>query len=242
MRKRIQFQLYELGSVGAMAKKLISSSGGVVYVAAENDPSKVAITDKDGATLSNPRALTNGACEFHVDTSVSKVDLFIQCPDGQFVVARGVDETVQDIGVDVGQMHQCMVIPFAQADFTANTETDTGFDEPLSGKAMMLPNPAIRVTTADATETLDVGTDGAVTNDPNGFLAAVSLGTPGLVKGSLANGVLTLGALLFVQDSANAGDEAPEGHLSTGENITITTSAGSDTGEGYIYLPYLLLN
>jgi hypothetical protein len=42
----------------------------------------------------------------------------------------------------------------------------------------------LNVITVDATETVDVGTMGT-SNDPNGFLAAASLATAGIVRGSL---------------------------------------------------------
>lgn len=243
-RKRIQFQLYELGSIGGMAKKLIQDSGGVVYVAQDGDPAKQSITDKDGAALSNPRALTNGYCEFYVADTVARVDLFIQCPGGQFVVAPNVDESIADIGVDVTRLNHVMVIPWYAGDVTAAAETDTGFDLPLH--AAVLPTPLLRVHTVDATETIDVGLLSSETaGDADGFIAAASVATAGLIKATVVNGGNTMGALFEVQDSANAGDLTHEPHVITGSNatsVTLTTTAGSDTGKGYIILPYLLAN
>lgn len=240
MSKRCKFQLYEQGAMVG-GGKAIESSGGVVYVAQNGSPSKRTITDVDGTALTNPRALTNGSCEFYVADSVEKVDLYIACPDGQFLVVQDAEvEQIDDLYVDKGVKHQCMVIPFDQADFSAATEKDSGFDEPKSGKALMLPHPAIRVTTVDATETMEVGTDSADSGDADGFLDAIDLATAALVQGLILNGANTMGALFERQDSANAGDLVPAAHVSAGKSITYTTTAGSDTGKGFIYLPYLL--
>ncbi len=240
--KRVKFQLYEQGALVG-GGKAITSSGGVVKITSADAQAKLAITDVNGSSLTNPRALTNGSCELYVADTVSSIDMFIASPDGRFVVVKGVaPDEVDDIYVDTSVKDQVMVIPFDQADFTANTETDTLFDEPLTGKALIKPNPAVRVTAIDATETIDVGTDSGDGGDANGFIAAAALGVTGLIKGTLTNGAATLGALLSVQDSANAGDLVPEGHVSAGKSITITTSAGSDTGKGYIYLPYVLMD
>lgn len=72
-------------------------------------------------------------------------------------------------------------------------ETDTNFTLPTNA---IVKDAWLNVITVDATETVDVGTAGT-SNDPNGFLAAASLATAGLVYGSLADGAVTRGALLF---------------------------------------------
>lgn len=241
-KRKIEFQLYELGSVGAFAKKMITASGGVVYVAGNGDAAKQAITDVDGTALANPLALTNGAAVFYVPDTVASVDLFIMAPGGQFVVVPDVDESIQDIGVDTSRIDQVAVIPFAIADTTAAAETDTGFDFPLH--SAVKPNPKVRVSAIDATETIDVGLLSSETaGDADGFINALVLDTAGLVKATLLASGDTMGALLSVLDSGNAGDDAPEEHVITGSNatsITYTLTAGSDTAEGYIYLSYSL--
>jgi len=242
-RRKIEFQLYELGSVGAFAKKMLTASGGVVYVAGNGDAAKQAITDVNGTALTNPRALTNGACVFYVPDTVASVDLFIQCPGGQFVAVPDVDESVQDIGVDTTRIHQVMVVPFSATDSTAAVETNTGFDFPLH--AAVLPTPFVRVSAIDATETMDVGLLSSETaGDADGFINGLVLDNLGLVKATLLASGDTMGALLSVLDSANAGDDAPESHVITGTNatsVTYTLTTGSDTAKGYIYLPYLLM-
>lgn len=236
-RTQVKFQLYDADSA------VINGSGGVVYVAAANDAAKQAITDKDGVSLTNPRALTAGGCEFYVPSTVTEVDLYIMAPDGQFVVKTGVKPgTLQDVRVDTANRNQLAIIPFAIGDTTAAAETDTGFNMPLY--SAVLPTPMVRVLTVDATETIDVGLLSSETaGDANGFAATLDVATAGLVKATVLQGSNTMGALFEVQDSANAGDLTHEAHVITGSNavsVTYTLTAGTDTAEGFIILPYVL--
>jgi hypothetical protein len=117
-----------------------------------------------------------------------------------------------------------------------NTEQDTGWD--LPDKCMVL-NVWLDVTTADASQTLDVGTDGTGSNDPNGFLAAASVNATGIVKGTLASGGQTLGALLYV-DESGGGVLVPEPDVSSGgESVTYTGSDTTNTMRGSIYIMYI---
>ena len=237
-RTQVKFQIYDMDG------KAITASGGVVYVAAADDAAKNAITDKDGTALTNPRALTAGGCEFWVLATVATVDLYIMAPGGQFVVKTDVvPGTIQTIKVDTNQRNQVAVIPFAIGDTSAATETDTGFDFPAA--SAVLPTPMVRVLTVDATETIDVGLlSSESSGDADGFVNAVALDTAVLVKATLLASGDTMGALLSVLDSANSGDDAPEAHVVTGAaatSITYTLTAGSDTAEGFILLPYVLM-
>lgn len=237
-RKQVQFQLYDFQG------KAINATGGKVYVAASGDAAKQAITDKDGTALTNPRALTTGGCEFWVVDTVADVDLYIMAPGGQFVVVTDcVPGQVQDIKVDTQQRSQMAVIPFAIGDTSAAAETDTGFDFPAA--SAVLPYPMVRVSTVDATETIDVGLlSSESSGDADGFINAVALDTAVLVKATLLASGDTMGALLSVLDSANSGDDAPEAHVVTGAaatSITYTLTAGTDTAEGFILLPYVLM-
>jgi hypothetical protein len=207
----------------------IVTAGGVAYVAKNGLASKQACTDKDGTALSNPVALVRGSLDIWCTSLTNAmVDLYIQCPGGQFVVARNISPSgPNEIPVNTVNPNQCMVIPWAQADFTAATETDTGFDCPAANTAVFLADSgsaAVRVVTIDATETIDVGTDSTDSGDADGFISAAAIGVAGIIQD---NGAL-LGTLV--------------GHLSAGKSITITTSTGSDTGLGFIYLNYRLMN
>lgn len=114
-------------------------------------------------------------------------------------------------------------------------ETTTGFTFPTT--AIVL-DVYLNIITEDATETVDVGTAGT-SNDPNGFLAAASIATAGLVKGSLASGAQTKGALLY-EDEDGAGALVPGVCITAGgDPVTYTCSAGSDTAVFDIIIVYL---
>ena len=240
MTQRIEFQLYALGTGATVIGEIITAAGGVVYVAQAGDAQKRAITDKGGVALTNPRALTAGGVEFYVADSVVSADLYIMAPGGQFIVKKGIKPGSHDFAVDISQRHQVAEIPFAIADTAAATETDTGFNMPLH--SAVLPNPMVRVLTVDATETIDVGLLSSETaGDANGFLALADVATAGLVKGTLISTGQTIGALLSADEGA--GVLLPEAHVVTGTNavsVTYTLTAGTDTAEGFIVLPYVL--
>lgn len=238
-RYKYHFQLVDK-ALGAFAGPPITGAGGVVKVCVAGSPLKAAITDKDGAAASNVASLTRGAVTFYsVETSV---DLFVQAPDGQFVALYGVKPSdVNEIPVDRYNPNQVMVVPFHITDFPANTETDTGFD--ITTTMAMLPNPVLQITAIDTGIVLDVGTDGSGSNDPDGLIEDGVMDALGLVVPKVTNSAKTLGALLYVQDSANAGDEAPSAFAeTTSENLTITPAASADTCAGYVILPYLNLS
>lgn len=223
--------------------ELIQASGGKVYVAKAGDAQKETLYDMSGASLANPVFMINGNFEFQVDADVNSVDLYIMAPGGQFVVHKGVKPGgPNEINIDTGVLNQVAVIPFSIADTTATTETDTGFDAPAN--SIFLPQPCVRVTTADAGITIEGGLLSSETSgDADGFIDAVSVAAAGVAKATIANAGNTLGALFEVQDSANAGDLTHGVHVVTGANatsITYTLSAGADTAEGFLVLPYIL--
>lgn len=220
--------------------KTIITAGGKVYVAITGDAAKQTLYDKDGAALSNPVTPTRGFINFFVADTVEKVDLYGLAPGGEFFVRKEiVPSGDNELLVDTNNRYQSFVIPFAIADTSAATETSTGFVIP--SKAAMLPTPFVDVLTADATEDIDVGTLSSDSGDADGFIDSVSVGTAGIAKATLLASGDTMGALLSVLDSANAGDDAPEADVSmVGKTITYTLSTGSDTAEGFIHLPYYL--
>lgn len=116
------------------------------------------------------------------------------------------------------------------------TETQTGFTLPANA---IVKDIFLNVIAVDATETVDVGTQG-VSNDPNGYLAAASLATAGLVKGILADGAITLGALLFEETGtgADVANARTVDITAGGDPISYTCSAGSDTAVFDIIIEY----
>jgi hypothetical protein len=232
---------YRMQLIDTVTGDAISASGGKCYVATAGGAAKAALLNAAGATLANPVSLTAGVIEFYVDDSVNSVDLYVQAPSGHAVILKGVPASGPNaIFINKSTLNTVLVVPFSATDSTAAAETNTGFTVPT--RAAVLPaGIGVEVRTVDPTETLDVGTLSTDSGDADGFLAAVSVATAGFIKGTLANGALTLGALLFVQDSANAGDEAPEPNTtSTGKAITYTLTAGSDTAAGFICIPMQL--
>lgn len=228
--KRIKFQLYA-GMGGFPRGAMIAAVGGLVMVTTAGSAVKATLTDASGASVSNPVMLTSGGAEFYVANSVSSVDLYIQAPGGQFVTHSGfVPGGDSDIAVDVTNRNQVAIIPFAIGDTTAATETDTGFNEPSNA---LITGAAVRVVTADATETIDVGTDSTDSGDADGFVSAVALDTADLVRE-------TNGALVSTTVATTPSVTFPSSHVSTGKSITYTLTAGSDTAEGFIVLPYTM--
>lgn len=231
---------YSIQLIDTVSGKSIDGSGGKAYVAKAGDAQKETLYTKAGGALANPITLTNGKLDFYVADSVISVDLYVQAPGGHFIVARGVVPSGESISIDKGRSDTVYVIPFAIADTSAATETSTGFAIPSNG--MVLPTGVgVDVSTADSGITIDVGTLSTDSGDADGFIDGVSVASAATAKASLANGATTFGVLLYVQDSANAGDKAPEANVSMGgKTITYTLSSGADTAEGFIKLPVRL--
>jgi hypothetical protein len=219
---------------------LISATGGVVFVAQAGTAKKQTIySPSTGLAITNPMALTNGSFNFNVPDTVQSVDLYILSPTGHMTVLKGVEPSGDaSIMLDDKSLDTTLVIPFSATDQTGDaTETDTLFVLP----GAVQPNVAVQVTATDATETILFGTLASDSGDADGFGVGISGATSGYIKPTLVNGGTTLGALLFVQDSANAGDEAPEQNVSMiGKKVTYTLSAGSDTAQGFLVLPVRL--
>lgn len=117
------------------------------------------------------------------------------------------------------------------------TETDTNFTLPTNA---IVKDIFLNVITVDATETVDVGTAGT-SNDPDGFLVTAALDTLGLVKGSLADGAITLGALLY-EETGTGVDVAYARTVDItagGDPVSYTCSAGSDTAVFDIIIEYV---
>lgn len=121
---------------------------------------------------------------------------------------------------------------------TANTNTNSEFVLPTN---CIVKNVYLYVGTADTTETIDVGTDGISTSDPNGYIAGASLSAAGLVIPAITSGAVTRGALL-VNTATAASTSATTmkwDAASGGATITWTTSDGTDTFDGDIIIEYV---
>lgn len=114
-------------------------------------------------------------------------------------------------------------------------ETQTAFTLPTNA---IVNDVYLNVITVDATETVDVGTMGT-SNDPNGYLTGASVATAGLVYGSLLDGSVTRGALLYeITEATTAAARMPD-ITSGGDPISHTGSAGSDTAVFDIIIEYV---
>ncbi|MDP2621804.1 MAG: hypothetical protein Q8P46_16785 [Hyphomicrobiales bacterium] len=220
--RKYKFQLQDR-PIGAFAGPSIIGSGGQCLITSAGDCAKLALTDADGAALTNPISLTRGSGEFYTANTVDAVDLFILTGEGfaTQLWSVGPDE-LHEVPIDRSNRSQMLVFPFSIDDQVSdNTEVDTGLD--LIVGMVMQPFPYVKVVTADAGETVDVGTGEVVPadgGDADGFVSLLSLTSTGLVAD-------TNGALLNAVE-----------YIAPADSLTWTLSAASDTAEGYVFLPY----
>jgi hypothetical protein len=114
------------------------------------------------------------------------------------------------------------------------SETQTDFTLPAKA---IVNDVYLNVIVVDATETVDVGTMGT-SNDPDGFLDGVSLADLGIVRGSLLDGSVTRGVLLYeITEATTAATQMPCLTASS-DPISYTCSAGSDTAVFDIIVEY----
>jgi len=255
MSLQYDLQLYE-GYGGFPKGALISADGGQCYVVAAGDAAKVAITDEDGVSLTNPIAMTGGNAEFYVANTVADVDVYMMTPGGQFVTRLGLKSGPTDIGVDVHQKDQVAIVPFSMTDMTAATEFDTGIELPTDA-LVFAEGMSVDTITVDATETIDVGILSTESNgDANGFMNLMLVSVLGNfpAKGTFTIGSnevfalsTTLGALVVafgagLDAATDTGQHAelPYRIDGTAHTISITPTAGSDTAEGFAHIPYQL--
>lgn len=140
------------------------------------------------------------------------------------------DADGQVLGAGSGQMQ------IKKIDITANVTGEQ--------TVWTIPNPSLIhdvylvVTTADAGETMDVGTDGAGSNDPDGFLDGVSLNATGIVRGTCAAGAVTYGALIITETGGAAVNNVEPAIITGVASLTYTPSGTPSTMRGSIYVLY----
>lgn len=217
----------------------IIKAGGACYVAQNGLPTKEALFDSSGATLANPVTITNGHIDFWVADATLLVDLYVQGPDGHFVVVKDIAPSgPTSIFIPTQDKLGVMVIPFDIADTAAAVETDTGFDLPLDAQVIG-DGAGVLVSTADATETIDVGIlSGEAGGDANGFFALLDVAIAGMIAAAGAiYGTLLLTTFATTPTVNVAGRHTGDG---TAESISYTLTASTDTAAGFIVLPYQL--
>jgi len=229
----------------------INDNSGVANVLVDGSPTEVTLYADEVATAkSNPLTFTDGFVDFWTAESVSSVDISILTAAGEAIFISGQSASEVRINVDTQKREQTLMIPFA----ASTAETDTGFDLPAN---LLLESCCVRVTTVDATETLDVGLlSSEAGGDANGLISAISVATAGVIQPIVyTNGsneayvsAFVGGALMYAgrvgtdldQDNGMAGSL---GYVTDGtaKSITHTGTAGSDTAAGYIILKYVKL-
>lgn len=122
--------------------------------------------------------------------------------------------------------------------------SETGSDWSLPDQAVVY-DVFLRVITAESKgtgKTLDVGIDSDDSGDADGYLVGVDVSSTGLIKSTLENGSVTLGAL-FKTDTDGSSDYAKEADVeSGGKEITYTASnADWEEFEGNLYIVYAVL-
>ena len=115
-----------------------------------------------------------------------------------------------------------------------NSERTTDFTFPAQ---VIVHDVFLNVLTVDATETVNVGTEGT-SNDPDGFLVAASLATAGTVYGDLADGAVIRGALLYEITEATTAAARRPCITCGGDPVSYTCSAGTDTAVFDIIIDY----
>ena len=221
--RRFEVQLQDMPMGSDIAGPSVGGTGGKMLVTANGSQKKATLYNADGSSLSQPLSFTAGKCTFHTLDTIESVDLFGYANDGRAFTMFAVKADAISFIPLTRAREQVMVIPFHIDDFAATVETDTGFDMPTPA-LFKADGVGINVVTIDATETIDVGTATSESGDPDGLISAASVGTAGVVADN--------GALY------SSGAPAVSG----GKSIVITTTAGSDTGTGYVFLPYQLMN
>lgn len=154
---------------------------------------------------------------------------------GTQVTTTAAELNTLDISVVGGQRKLKTIAITAKAN---TNENSTGWSLPAKA---IVHGVFLVVTTAEATgttKTIDVGTLSSASGDANGYLAAVSTATLGLVKGTLLSSGQTLGALLSV-DESGAGVLVPEADISMGgKQITWTAGSAQTEFVGTIVIDY----
>jgi len=183
---------------------------------------------------------------------VTSVDLSILTATGFAVFIESATQACGKVLINLEDRNQLLVVPFL---FNDNAVADTGFDLPAG---LLIEEALLRVTTADADETIEFGFDNATeSGDLDGLIDAASLASTGYVElaGQITGGsnidylgTEYRGALLCTHiDGADAvatvGGSTVKKYITDGtiKSLVYTCSAGSDTARGYFIVKYEVL-
>lgn len=245
---------YKIQLASINTGKNITATGGVACITAADSAAKVALYNAAGATASNPVALTNGLLEFYTQDTVASVDIYGQSPGGRGFVQKGVVASgLNELFVDTFSYKGELIIPFALADTTTGTETDTGFDLPTNG--LIDPNSlSVDVQTLESGKTIDVGILASESGgDADGFMDGLSLtaAVTVLPATTITTGVLasnTYGVLVSDYTVGTNTDDRGISQLKryrcdgTAKSISYTLASTVTVAKGFIRLGYSLAN
>lgn len=249
------FQLVDIAQ--SSVQSYINDDTGKVMVLTEDTPDSPTIyTDENGTTLTETHGigvltLTDGRVTFYTAASVTAVDLTGITADGRAIGLNSVNSSLGRILIDTMDTFQTVAVPFGASD---NAERDTGLDLP-SNCIMTAFDVGLRVTSTDATETIDVGLLSSESGgDANGFITAASVANSGFVEllpqitgganidyvGTRYVGDLLATSITGADAVATVGGFTSKRYRTDGtaKSITYTGSAGSDTAAGYVYLSW----
>lgn len=232
----------------------ITDTGGTVYVAVAGSTQKVPLLTKAGATLANPITPTNGLIEFWTADTVATVDLYGQSPTGHGFIHKGdAASGISEIYLDVNTRRTDLIIPFAAADTTATTETDTGFNLPTNAIVSSV-GMGVDVAVLQSAKTIDFGVlsteSGGVAA---GFCSALSLAAAVTVvpKVTVTAGVWASSTIGSMLQDFTAGTNSDDRGLfdrrelvcdGTAVSISYTLSSGTTTAKGFLKIPMTLPN
>ena len=232
-------------------------SAKLIVLTADAPTSPTIYSDANGTSVSNavrtPRSFVNGTVRFWTDQSVTSVDLSLMTAKGEAYFFEDVAYSCHRLDINPFQRDHLLVLPFGASD---NSETDTGIDLPAN---LLVRDAFIRVTTADATETLDVGILSSESGgDADGLLMLMDVANLGFVNPfpvvtngtnidynvhTSGRGALLKQGIAGADAVATCGGVQPRFYRTDGtaKSVTYTGSTGSDTAAGYIILSYTRL-
>lgn len=247
-------QKYEISVKDQRSTDAYSESGRVitdVYAFVYDAGTKTLSTlysDDIRTSLTNPISRSQFATDDMIKffSASTSHDIYINTAAGDEGFYAGITPSDHLIQVNTSGVKKHLVIPFT----AATAETDSGVDLPLNTWVSKL---MVDVTTADTSETLDVGLLSTESGgDANGFLSGVSLDSTGFIA-PIANtagttetyvstysyGALMGPGVVGTNAASDFGNGHVPGHVVSGsaaQSIVYNESAGATTGVGYIHL------
>lgn len=231
------YQEWQVNLVDARLNRPISdSTGKFTVLTASTSTAATCYSDANGTALTLPATLSNGVARFFTDSSVTSVDFVVLSATGQARYLRGITPSNQNIRIDPEQISQRLYLPFTTS--LSGVVYGTGFS--LS-QSMLVKDCKVRINTADATATVDVGVSSAAA----GFALGVIMSVTG-VKVSLdesISAVSILGSsLALTATNANVRKYYVPANATSGLPIVFqnaTASGGTAApAQGFIILEY----